>query len=181
MRAYKISIFFAWTLAFFASSILTLLLWLKLGKYACYVWMTYALTMLSIVCGCNIGIRRRFCERAPIVSSHNRLNIESLTHTLLFVSFLALVCWIPLVVMNFLSLVCEISASWLSFAHQIANVLNYCNSCLNSMVYAYRVREFRQASRLCCLDKRFEVERSDGENTAPTFQAYNNQVMETKL
>ena len=181
MRPYKISIFFTWTLAFFASSVLTLLLWLKLGKYACYVWMTYALTMLSIVCGCNIVIRRKSRERATIVSSYSRLSIESLTHTLLFVSFLALVFWIPLVIMNFLYLVCEISASWLSFANHIANVLNYCNSCVNPMVYAYRVPEFRQASRLCCLDKRFEVKKSDGENTAPTFQAYNNQFMETKL
>ena len=49
------------------------------------------------------------------------------------------------------------------------------------MVYAYRVPEFRQASRLCCLDKRVEVERSEGKNTAPTFQAQNNQAMETEL
>ena len=57
-----------------------------------------------------------------------------------------------------------------------------CNSCVNPVVYAYRVREFRQTSpRLCCLNERIEVERGDGENTTPTFQAYNNQVMETKL
>ena len=179
MQAYKIGISSTWALASFVSSIITLLLWFKLGKYACYVWMTYALTMLSIVCGSNIVIRRRSRQRATIVSSHNTLSIKSLTHTLLFVSFLALVFWIPLVIMNFLSLVCEISASWLSFAHNIANVLNYCNSCVNPMVYAYRVPEFRQASRLCCLDKGVEVERN-GKNTASTFQAYN-QVMVTEL
>ena len=97
---------------------------------------------------------------------------------LLFVSFLALVCWIPLVIMNYLFVVCELSA--FHSAHIIAVVLNYCNSCVNPIVYAYRVREFKQASRLCCLDKRVEVERN-GKNMASMFQAYNNQVMETEL
>ena len=49
------------------------------------------------------------------------------------------------------------------------------------MVYAYRVHELRQASRLCCLEKRVGVERSERKNTAPTFQAQNNQAMETEL
>ena len=180
MRAYKIGIFITWALAFFVSSILTLLFWLKLEKYACYVWMPDTLAMLLIVCGCNIGIWRRSRQTGTIVSSHNRLSIKRLTHTLLLVSFLALVAWIPSIIMNFLYFVCEISASWFSFAHNIANVLNYCNSCVNPIVYAYRVPEFRQAFRLCCLDERVEVERN-GENTTSNFQAYNNQVMETEL
>ena len=179
MRAYKFGIFVTWALAFLLSSILTVLTWLNLEKDACYAWMTWALIMLLIACGCNIGIRRR--SRARLVSSHNRLNIKNLTYTLLFVSFLALVCWIPLVIMNYFYFVSKISASWFSLAHEIANFLNYFNSCVNPMVYAYRVPEFRQASRLCCLDKRVEVERSEGKNTAPTFQAQNNQAMETEL
>ena len=180
MRAYKIGILFTWTIAFFVSSILTLLVWLNLWKGACYVWMSYALTMLSIFCGCNIGIRRKSRESARIESSHNRRSIERLTPTLLFVSFLALVSWIPLVIANFLSLVCEISASWLLFASITANVLNYCNAFVNPIVYAIRVREFRQRLRLCCLDKKVEVERN-GKNTTPAFQAQNNQAIETKL
>ena len=179
MRAYKFGIFVTWALAFVVSSILTVLTWLNLEKDACYAWMTWALIILLIACGCNIGIRRR--SRARLVSSHNRLNIENLTYTLLFVSFLALVCWIPLVIMNYFYFVCGISASWFFLAYEIANFLNYFNSCVNPMVYAYRVPEFRQAIRLCCLDKRVEVERSEGKNTAPTFQAQNNQAMETEL
>ncbi|XP_067036355.1 adenosine receptor A2a-like [Acropora muricata] len=173
MRTYKIGILFTWTIAFFVASILTLLVWLNLWKGACYVWMSYALTMLSIFCGCNIGIRRKSRESARIESSHNRRSIERLTPTLLFVSFLALVSWIPLVITNFLSLVCEISASWLLFASITANVLNYCNAFVNPIVYAFRVREFRQALRLCCLDKKVEVERN-GKNTTPAFQAQTN-------
>ena len=179
MRAYRFAIFVTWALAFVVSSILTVLTWLNLEKDACYAWMTWALIMLLIACGCNIGIRRR--SRARLFSSHNRLNIESLTYTLLFVSFLALVCWIPLVIMNYFYFVSKISASWFSLAHEIANFLNYFNSCVNPMVYAYKVPEFRQASRLCCLEKRVQVERSEGKNTAPTFQAQNNQAMETEL
>ena len=179
MRTYKIGILFTWTIAFFVASILTLLVWLNLWKGACYVWMSYALTMLSIVCGCNIGIRRKSRESARIESSHNRRSVESLTPTLLFVSFLALLSWIPLVIANFLFVVCEISASLLLFAIT-ANVLNYCNAFVNPIAYAYRVREFRQALRLCCLDKRVEFERN-GKNTTPAFQAQNNQAFETKM
>ena len=178
IRAYKICVFITWALAFFVSSILNLLIWFKGVKMCIYVWMTYALITLLIICGCNFGIWRRSRQRTRIVSLHNRLSIKSLTHTLLFVSFLALVCWIPLVIMNYLSLVCHLSAS--AFAHLIAIVLNYCNSCVNPIVYVLRVREFKQASRLCCLDKRVGVERN-GKNMARMFQAYNNQVMETKL
>ena len=177
MRAYKIGILFTWTIAFFVASICTLLVWLHLWKEVCYVWMTYALTMLSIVCGCNIGIRRRSRESARIESSHNRRSIESLTPTLLFVSFLALLSWIPLVIANFLSLVCEISVLWFSFA---ANFLNYCNAFVNPIAYAYRVREFRQALRLRCLDKRVEFERNR-KHATPAFQAQNNQAIETEL
>ena len=178
IRAYKICIFITWELAFFVSSIVTLLVWFRAGNSSIYVWMTHALITLLIICGCNIFIWRRSRQRTRIVSLHNRLSIKSLTHTLLFVSFLPLVWWTPLVIMNYLSLVCKLSAS--AFAHFIAVVLNYCNSCVNPIVYAYRVREFKQASRLCCLDKRVEVERN-GKNMAPMFQAYNNQVMETEL
>ena len=177
MRAYRIGILFTWTIAFFVASIFTLMSWLNLWKGACYVWMTYSLTMLSIVCGCNIGIRRRSRESARIESSHNRRSVESLTPTLLFVSFLALLSWIPLVIANFLSIVCEISALRFSFA---AEVLNYCNAFVNPIAYAYKVREFRQALRLRCLDKRVEVERN-GKNTTPAFQAQSNQAIETEL
>ena len=181
MRAYKIGILFTWTIAFFVASILTLLVWFRAVKSSIYVWMAYAVAILLIVCGCNIGIWRRSRRKARIVSSRNRLNIERLTYTLLFVSFLAFVCWIPLVIINYLTYVFELSGSWLSFASITANVLNYCNSCVNPIVYAYRVPEFRQASRLCCSDKREQVERKDGKNTVPTFKAQNNQLMETEL
>ena len=172
MRAYKIGILFTWTIAFFVASILTLFYWLNLWKVACYVWMSYALTMLSIVCGCNIGIRRRSRKSARIESSHNKRSIERLTPTLLFVSFLALLSWIPLVIANFLSLVCEISVLRFTFAAD--------NAFVNPIAYAYRVREFREASRLCCLDKRVQFEKN-GKNTTPAFQAQNNQAFETKL
>ena len=101
IRAYKICIFITWALAFFVSSILTLLVWFRVVKISIYVWMTYALITPLIICGCNFGIWRRSRQRTRIVSLHNSLSIKILTHTLLFVSLLTLVCWIPLVIMNY--------------------------------------------------------------------------------
>ena len=181
MRTYKIGIFSTWALASLVSSILTLLVWFRAVKSSIYFWMAYAVAILLVVCGCNIGIWRKSRRKSRIVSSRNRLNMERLTYTLLFVSFLALVCWIPLVIINYLTYVFELSGTWLSFASITANFLNYFNSCVNPMVYAYRVPEFRQASRLCCFEKREQVERSEWRNTVPTFQVRNNQLMETEL
>ncbi|XP_067038933.1 growth hormone secretagogue receptor type 1-like [Acropora muricata] len=111
MRAFKIGILFTWTIAFFFASILTFLVWFRAVKSSIYVWMAYAVAILLIACGCNIGIWRRSLRKSRIVSSRNRLNIESLTYTLLFVYFLALVCWIPLVIINYLTYVFELSGS----------------------------------------------------------------------
>ncbi|XP_044169326.1 allatostatin-A receptor-like [Acropora millepora] len=151
---------------------------LSMRTYKIEIFVTW--TLAFFICSV-IGALTWRGSRATLVSSHNRLNIESLTYTLLFVSFLALVCWIPLVIMNYFYFFCRISASWFFLIYEIANFLNYFNSCVNPMVYAYRVPEFRQASRLRCLDKRVEVVRSGAKNTASAFQAQNNHAMETEL
>ena len=67
IRAYKIGVFITWALAFFVSSIVILLVWFTAVKNAIYIWMTYALTTLLIVCGCDIGIWRRSRLRERIM------------------------------------------------------------------------------------------------------------------
>ena len=115
-----------------------------------YYWMPYVLIITLIICGCNIGIWRKF-RRGEIASQEQNRNSRNkrLTKTLLFVSILALLCWIPLVIMNGLIYVYDFQLPWKFY--YLVNVINYSNSFANPVVYALRILEFREALVLCCL------------------------------
>ena len=143
MRAYRIVIVMAWTLAILFSAIYNLLCWLISDKYGTFFGIPYVLALVAIKCGCNIGIWRKSQHR-DIASQQNRaVQNKRLTKTLLVVSVLASVCWLPLIVMNFLYGVLELRS--LSVYVDMANFLNYLNSCVNPVVFAFRIPEFKQA------------------------------------
>ena len=149
-RAYRIVMSTVWILALFISA----LQWTGLSKlisykHAFYIWTPYILILTFIVCGCNIGIWRKFQHRSVASRQQHRNSVNKrLTKTLLFVSALALLSWFPLIVTNFLIVVCHVSVPR-KFYHMV-NILNYSNSFVNPMVYAFRIPESRQASSLCC-------------------------------
>ena len=90
------------------------------------------------------------------VVSHNRNGASrnrSLTKTLLLLSILALVCWLPLIIMDVL-IFTFVSETSLSCIYVIANILNYSNSFVNPIVYVFRIPEFQQALRSCCTKRR---------------------------
>ena len=115
-----------------------------------YFWMPHLLIITFIICGCNIGIWRRF-RRGNIASQQQNRNLRNkrLTKTLLFVSILALLCWIPLVILNDLISVYDVQIP--RKFYYLVNVINYSNSFANPIVYALRIPEFREALVLCCL------------------------------
>ena len=97
MRAYRIVILMAWTLAVLVSAIYNLLFQLISEKHCLYFWIPYALTLVAILCGCNICIWRKSRYRNITPQQNNRaLQNKRLTRTLLFVSVLSSVCWLPL-------------------------------------------------------------------------------------
>ena len=104
MRAYRIVIVMAWTLAILVSAIYNLLFRLISAKHCLYFWIPYALTLVAIICGCNIGIWRKSRHRNIVSHQIRAVQNQRLTKTLLFVSVLASVCWLPLIVMNFYTL-----------------------------------------------------------------------------
>ena len=95
MRAYRIIIFTLWVLTLFISALFSTTSLLFSSKRSMHYWMPYVLIITFIICCCNIGIWRKF--RSGIIASQqqnrNSRN-KRLTKTLLFVSILALVCWI---------------------------------------------------------------------------------------
>ncbi len=150
MRAYRIVIFMVWTLAALISAVLNVLLNFISFKHFVYASSPYTLILIFIICGCNISIWRKFQHGSISSQQHNKAaRNKRLTKTLLFVSVLTLLSWLPLVIMNFLIIVFHVEIPWTFFF--MVTVVNYSNSFVNPIVYALRIPEFKQALALCCL------------------------------
>ena len=69
----------------------------------------------------------------------------------MFSSILNSFCWVPLnIVLGALNESVSVPMRWFV----IAMVLNCCNAFINPVMYALRIREFRQALALSCVTKR---------------------------
>ena len=121
-------------------------------KSAVYVWTPYVLIITFIICGCNIGIWRKF-RRGNIASQQQNRNSQNnrLTKILLFVSIVALVSWLPLIILNCLIYVFDVQIPWKFYF--LVNVINYSNSFANPVVYVSRIPEFRETLKLYCLKR----------------------------
>ena len=101
------------------------------------------------VCGSNVGIWRNFRQRR-IASEQPIKDLQNhrLTKTLLIVSTVALMSWLPGIIVNVLKIVHEVSICWNIYHLTVA--LNVSNSLLNPVIYTLRIPEFRRAWRLAC-------------------------------
>ena len=152
-KTYRIAIFVLWTFAALLSTILTLLSVFTSIRSVMYVSVLVLLGLTVIICVCNIAIWRKF-QHQSIDSQHRNgaSRNRRLTKTLLLVSILALVCWLPLIILNVLIYILETSIPWKFYF--MVNILNYSNSFVNPIVYVFRIPEFQQALRLCCTTSR---------------------------
>ena len=163
MRSYRTVIFMTWALAICVSTVVNILSQLVSTKHAYYVFIPYALVLLFILCGSNIGIWTKFRQGSIGLHQQNRalsaLQNKRLTKTLLFVSVLVFLSWLPLLINNYLIFVYEVSKPLHSY--YIDDILNYLNSCVNPVVYALRIPEFSKALGLYCLRGRAELDTED--------------------
>ena len=67
MRAYSIIIFTVWVLTLLITALWNTSYFLISYKHAVYVWTPYILILIFIICGCNVGIWRKF-RRGNIAS-----------------------------------------------------------------------------------------------------------------
>ena len=104
MRTYGIVIFTVWLLAILVSIVAVLLYNYKSFKVATLSWMSFPLSFLFIVCICNISIWRKVRMRNITLQQQNRAAFQNqrLTNALLFVSAIAVLSWLPLVIVNYL-------------------------------------------------------------------------------
>ena len=150
MRTYRIIIVMVWTLAFLVAAVWTTLNLFISTKHAIYPLTIYALLLVFIICGCNIAIWRKFQHGRDTSKQQNRTSQKKrLTRTLLFVSFLALLSWLPITIMHYLIVVFQVQIARKSYF--LVVVLTYSNSFVNPLVYALRIPVFREALVLCCV------------------------------
>ena len=152
MRAYRISIVTLWALTLLIAAILSASYLLISHKSVLSVWTPYILTLIFIICGCNIGIWRKFRHGSIASQQPNRdLLNKRLTKTLMLVSVLASLSWLPLVILNCLVYIYDVQIT-ITF-YDLVNILNYSNSFANPVLYALRMPEFKEAWALCILRK----------------------------
>ena len=149
-RAYGFVVFMVWSLAIVVSIIVVLSLYLGSHKAAVLSWMSFPLSFLFIVCVCNISIWRKVRKRNKTLLQQNRAASQNqrLTKTLLFVSAISVLFWLPLVIINYLTFLWRVDIP--NVFVDIINILNFSNSILNPFIYALRIPQFRQTLVLCC-------------------------------
>ena len=125
-----------------------------------FFWGPYTLILILITCGCNIGIWKKF-QTERVAASHKKSRDSQnkrLTKTLLIVSGLTLLAWLPLVLLNLLMYVWFFHVPR-RFYHAV-NLFNYLNSFVNPIFYALRIAEFRRALALCCRGRHVQAAQS---------------------
>ena len=143
-RTYRLVIILVWTLAGFVSTVVTVLQYLTTVKISYYASIPFATILTFTICGCNIGILRKFNQESVASHHQNKASLNRrLTKTLLFVSVLALLSWLPLIILNCLIYVYNVQIPWTFY--DLVILLNYSNSFVNPVVYALRIPEFREA------------------------------------
>ena len=158
-RAYGILIFMVWFLAILVSTVFLVSRHLGSYKAAALSWMSFPLSFLFIVCVCNISIWRKVRKRNIALQQQNRAASQNqrLTKTLLFVSAISVLSWLPLVIVNYLTAIQRFDIAPLFV--DIINILNLSNSMLNPFVYALRIPEFRQTLISYCSRRQAVINR----------------------
>ena len=174
-KAYYIIIFIIWTLAGLLSAVFNMANFLISSKAASFCWMSFSLPSLFIVCACSIGIWRKFQLRNISSQQQNRALLNKrLTLTLLLVSTISLLSWLPLVIANCLIYILKINIPKVDLFYYIIVLLNFSNSLVNPVVYSLRIPEFRQALGFCIIRRRKLINRNernkgrDNRELAPT-------------
>ena len=172
MKTYCVIISMSWLL-----TILVIGFEIGLGRltspvYEDYAWISFGLIVTFVICGCNISIWRHFQNGEHTLRAQNRAARNSrLTKTLMLVSVLALLSWLPLIITDALEVVFGVEIPADNFYFTVT-LLNYSNSFLNPVVYGLRIPEFRQALASCCFKRKLAVNIKNTERRCNQFSIF---------
>lgn len=141
-RAYYILILLTWLLSIAISAAIISCLH-KSVYIAVIIWVSYASILTLIICGCYIGIWMKFTQGRNDIRSQNSGTFQSKrsTKTLLLITFVVLLSWLPLIIINTVSVYIPVDKDILL----LVNLLNFGNSFANPVLYSLRIPEFRKA------------------------------------
>ena len=144
-QTYLIIILMLWTISTLDTALYFLSFYLRFLEHYNYYWLTLGSISIAIMCGCNIAIWRKFRRGTVPGTQHQNRDLQNkrLTTTLLFVSILALLSWLPYIISNTLVFLTDLN---IPQRYLVAiNFVNYSSAFINPIIYAFRIPEFRQA------------------------------------
>ena len=178
MRTYCIVISMSWILTILVVAFEMALGYLTSSEYGRYAWISFGVIVTFVICGCNISIWRKFQNGELTFQAQNRAALNRrLTKTLLFVSVLALLSWLPLIVMDALEFVFGVTIPTGNFYYTVT-LLSYSNSFVNPVVYGLGVPEFRHALAICGFKRKLAV---NIKNTERRCKQYSTVTSDTRL
>ena len=150
---YGVTICVVWVLAGMISTATMLLsFFVKNRSQFQYLWQSYCLLCLFVTCACYASIIVKICCGARPQHHGAARRQRKLTVTLLIMTIVSLVLWLPFAVATFVYLTTD---SIRSLSHTKRMRLNmyllllfYTNSFVNPVVYTIRMPEYRKALQL---------------------------------
>ena len=184
LKSYRWVCFAAWAVVLLSTAILSLLKIFASGGAYCWLWVQFTSSLIIIICGCNIGVWRKFQKRrlTPHTKSSQK---RQLTKTLLLISLLTLLSWSPIILLNIFRAVNYSVNKNIYFTAVFFNI----SSCfVNPLTYFVRIHEFRRALTVCfCKRKTMRGNthvNAGRDRTLSNFSVFSNDfadVLETKL
>ena len=144
---YGVTICVVWVLAGMISTATTMLLLFDKELFSnIYLWLSYSLLCLFVICACYASIIVKICCGARPQHHGAARRQRKLTVTLLIMTIVSLLLWLPYSVATFILYTTD-SIQSLSRARLTWSLVLffYTNSFVNPVVYSFRMPDFRKA------------------------------------
>ena len=147
---YGVTISVVWVLAaMISTAIIMLIVFGKEWSHHQYLWQSYCLLCLFVICACYASIIVKICCGARPQHHGAARRQRKLTVTLLIMTIVSLLLWLPYAVATFVYYTTD-SIRSLPFTKRIRLnssllLLFYTNSFVNPVVYTIRMPEYRKA------------------------------------
>lgn len=161
MRIYRIVICIIWSLALSFAIIVTVSAFISdEHQIAFYAYVSHSAAILLTLCVCNTASLIRLQQGCFVSQPQKRAlrHDHRLTKILLFVSIIALVSWLPVLILNLLRFH-GVKVSYRAF--YVASIFFYFNAFCDPVVYVLLIPEFRQALVFHCFRRQETVSVED--------------------